>query len=246
MEQCGTAPGCGAPTPRTAPTTTATARWTRVCPAPARPRCAMAAMTTATTWSTTCRPGPADLNIGICKPGTSAVCPTAWAGRARCATAPPGRRRRTATAWMTTATGIVRRRGVAGLLPDGLPGLHLQGSTGGYDCKGQCQPGLQACLMGSWDQSACSGAITPLGEVPCDKRDNNCDGLVDENDPTPTTPVDPQGVTGCSQSGGAWTCVGECKTGRARAMPTPAPRRRYDPVTPSPRSATARTTTATA
>ncbi|MBN2362210.1 MAG: SUMF1/EgtB/PvdO family nonheme iron enzyme [Deltaproteobacteria bacterium] len=47
---------------------------------------------------------------------------------------------------------------------------------------GECQPGTQECVAGRW--GACSGAIAGVDEIPCDAKDNDCDGWTDE-DPCP-------------------------------------------------------------
>ncbi|MCD6498938.1 MAG: DUF4114 domain-containing protein [Deltaproteobacteria bacterium] len=45
--------------------------------------------------------------------------------------------------------------------------------------KGECRPGIYQCIGG---QLVCQGAIGPQPEV-CDGRDNDCDGVVDNDDP---------------------------------------------------------------
>jgi MYXO-CTERM domain-containing protein len=44
--------------------------------------------------------------------------------------------------------------------------------------KGQCTPGIQTCSKGVWGE--CAGDVKPSEET-CDGKDNNCDGVVDEN-----------------------------------------------------------------
>jgi hypothetical protein len=43
---------------------------------------------------------------------------------------------------------------------------------------GECKLGIQTCSNGNWN--SCSGSVLPTNEK-CDKKDNNCDGEVDED-----------------------------------------------------------------
>ena len=45
---------------------------------------------------------------------------------------------------------------------------------------GDCMGGLQVCVEGQWD-GECHGEVVPTVEV-CDGRDNDCDGMADEDD----------------------------------------------------------------
>lgn len=70
--------------------------------------------------------------------------------------------------------------------------------------KGICQEGTQTCTSGLW--GACQQEVIPTSEV-CDGKDNDCDGLVDENSAG-------QKLSESCYSGSAATRrVGECKDG---------------------------------
>ncbi|HEY3351654.1 MAG TPA: vWA domain-containing protein, partial [Polyangia bacterium] len=80
-------------------------------------------------------------------------------------------------------------------------------------CKGTCNFGTQVCTAGSF--GACLNQRRPTAEV-CNGLDDDCNGQVDEA-ATPTGHLQKDyytGTGGCTFSGGAWTCVGECKAGR--------------------------------
>ena len=55
-------------------------------------------------------------------------------------------------------------------------------STRKFTCKGICRVGKRTCKAGAWQP--CQGYILPRTET-CDNKDNDCDGVVDEN---PTLP----------------------------------------------------------
>jgi hypothetical protein len=101
---------------------------------------------------------------------------------------------------------------------NGVTDDNVPGNDGQTPCStpvGECKPGIKVCRNGHWE---CEGGTLPSAEV-CDGKDNNCNGEIDEHptvdeggscfaapDGTPYSP-------GCTESGGSWTCVGECKLG---------------------------------
>ncbi len=86
-----------------------------------------------------------------------------------------------------------------------------------YDCDGQCTAGIEVCAAlpaedPTNDWGACQGETGPSAEI-CDGVDNNCDGNVDENLSEDCYPPGSGAGTGCTESGGVWTCAGECNVG---------------------------------
>jgi hypothetical protein len=84
-------------------------------------------------------------------------------------------------------------------------GMPCGGKPGGL---GECRQGAMACVNG---HLVCLGAGTPGPEV-CDGKDNDCNGMVDEDDPFVGKDCFPPGRTGCDVSNG--TCRAPCKLGK--------------------------------
>ncbi|MBK8996420.1 MAG: hypothetical protein IPM35_11820 [Myxococcales bacterium] len=76
------------------------------------------------------------------------------------------------------------------------------GGPAGTEGVGECKAGKQVCENGKW--SACQGEVIPADET-CDKRDNDCDGLEDED----------QGQTTCGK-GVCQVTVENCVAGVAQ------------------------------
>jgi hypothetical protein len=216
MEQCGVAPGaCNAPTPEDCADDDCDGQVDEGLSCACTPEVCNGRDDDCNNVIDDLPDGTCGLNIGICRPGISRCVSNGMGGANLVCEGGTGPRTEDCNNADDNCNGIVDDVASRVCFPTGFMGCTYNPTTRSYECRGQCQPGLQACLNGSWDQSACDGAITPLAEVPCDHRDNNCDGLTDENDPTPNDQCYPAGVVGCSLAGGMWTCVGECRTGRS-------------------------------
>ena len=73
--------------------------------------------------------------------------------------------------------------------------------------RGSCKAGIQLCRAGVW--GSCSGEVLPSTEI-CDNKDNDCDGMVDEQ-------LQKTCYTGPTQTQGVGTCVSGkqmCRQGR--------------------------------
>jgi hypothetical protein len=233
MEQCGVAPGCTAPTPEDCADDDCDGQTDEGLSCACTPEVCNGRDDDCNNVVDDVPAGACGLNIGICRPGTTRCVPDGMGGASAVCDGATGPRAEDCNGDDDNCNGIVDDVASRVCYPMGFLGCTYNAGTSSYACKGQCQPGLQACVMGSWEQSACSGAITPLAEVPCDKRDNNCDGLVDENDPTPNDRCYPAGVVGCTQSGSTFTCVGECRTGQLACDANTGAPTCNNPITPS-------------
>jgi hypothetical protein len=86
-------------------------------------------------------------------------------------------------------------------------------TDGGQACggmpggTGECRQGRVTCVNGTL---ICLGAGTAGTEL-CDGKDNDCDGMTDEDDPFVGKACYPVGVSGCDVTAG--TCSGPCKLG---------------------------------
>ena len=92
--------------------------------------------------------------------------------------------------------------------PSGADGCNLQ--TGA--CAGQCRLGAWVCTAGAL---VCMGAVTPQLEV-CDGKDNDCDGLVDEDFQLQT---DPRYCGSCDHACTYAHASGLCSNGQCQMGP---------------------------
>jgi hypothetical protein len=157
--------------------------------------------------------GSCGLAVGLCRQGTPRCVADGQGGASLICDGAIGPQPEDCNGDDDNCNGIVDDLPSRVCFPTGFLGCSYDAGSNRYQCQGQCQPGLQACEMGSWDQSACLGAVTPVPEIPCDKRDNNCDGATDENDPGPQDRCFPARAEGCTGAGDSWTCLGACRTG---------------------------------
>ncbi|TNE43121.1 MAG: hypothetical protein EP343_34510 [Deltaproteobacteria bacterium] len=65
-----------------------------------------------------------------------------------------------------------------GMVDEGLTRACYTGAAG-TEGKGTCKGGTQTCSAGKW--GTCAGQVVPVKEK-CDKKDDDCDGQVDEGD----------------------------------------------------------------
>ena len=128
---------------------------------------------------------PCGIDVGICKPGMTKCAPDGQGGVHTVCDGGTTGHPEDCNGADDNCNGIVDDVAARVCYPDGSAGCALNPTTKAYECKGQCQPGVQSCVMGAWEKSPCLGAVTPMAEIPCDKRDNNCDGAIDESDPGP-------------------------------------------------------------
>ena len=148
------------------------------------------------------------LDLGACKPGLTACVSDGKGGKQVICQGSIGPTAEICDGIDNDCNGLVDDL-ARSCYPEGTAGCTYDAATKAWSCVGACTPGFQACSEGKWQP--CVGAVTPAAEIACDGLDNNCDGRVDENDPLSTDVCYPANTAGCDVTSGK--CIGQCALG---------------------------------
>ena len=154
------------------------------------------------------------VSVGECQAGTTACVDDGAGGKKTVCQGAVGPQPEICDNRDNDCDGVIDGFGQA-CYPVGASGCAFDAGT--WKCKGICATGVQTCVAGVWQN--CVGATTPQTEIPCDGKDNNCDGQVDENDPLSSTLCYPTGAAGCDAATGK--CVGVCALGHLACQASP-------------------------
>jgi len=209
-EQCGTLAGCEAPTPADCADENCNGVIDEglICSCSSKPEVCNGLDDDCNGIVDDIAPVPCGLDLGACTPGVS-VCASDGAGgyQAVCQGG-TGATPEVCDGIDNDCNGLVDDL-ARSCYPAGRSECAYDAVAKSWTCVGACRTGTQACSAGAWQP--CVGAVTPVAEIACDELDNNCDGLVDENDPLPVAGCYPAGMLGCDVASGI--CIGECALG---------------------------------
>jgi len=209
-EQCGTLPGCEAPTAADCADENCDGLIDEglVCSCASKPEICNGADDDCNGVVDDIVAAPCGLDLGACRPGVLACAPDAAGGQTTICQGPVGPSPEVCDGLDNDCNGLVDDL-VRSCYPEGAAGCTFDAASAAWACVGACQTGRQACAAGAWQP--CVAAVTPAAEIACDELDNNCDGVVDENNPAPVTGCYPAGMAGCEVATGV--CVGRCALG---------------------------------
>ena len=165
-EQCGAAPGCNAPTPEDCADDDCDGQVDEGLSCACTPEVCNGRDDDCNNMVDDIAVGTCGLNVGICRPGTARCVPDGMGGASTVCQGATGPQAEDCNDLDDNCNGIVDDVASRVCFPTGFLGCTYNPTTRSYDCRGQCQPGLQACVSGSWEQSACVGSIVPVAGGP--------------------------------------------------------------------------------